>query len=346
MDVRRNRKHVLALAILGLALSPHLVVGQAAGPPAESAARLLVVVRPASLFQETAAGLSASATLPSGTLAAALSSDASGHYWKVRLVSQPTSAGWIAKQDAQPFASTAANLVRRGSETAVRGEPAVPDLIRLQNQPAYEQAWLEIEAAMAENAKLPEPLSEPYFARAEIWMAVDNYEGAVADYVQALALARKPGRDLAAYQTYLLRLQEALDRRAKAPRPPTLGNHETHLAASRQHFDSGYHAFWQGDLETARLHFDSALQLQPDEALYWYYRALTWKRLGDAEKAQHDALYGAYMERHCGSRWYRAAVGAHLTRLQGELRRWLEEYRLGDPSHNLIRSTLNTTAGQ
>jgi tetratricopeptide (TPR) repeat protein len=203
----------------------------------------------------------------------------------------------------------------------------VPALIGLQPQ-AVQDAWRAVEIAIAENQKLDQPLPEPYFARGQIWALVGNHEAALRDYLTAVELAAASGRDLAAYAAYFQTLQQALENVDRVPKPPALG-------LARHHYARGVHAFWRGDLPAALRHFDNAVQLKPGAPLYWYYRAVTHKRLGSERRARHDALIGAHLEWRDG---LPDQFGTALARLQGDLRQWLERHRLGDPARHMLEA--------
>ena len=78
----------------------------------------------------------------------------------------------------------------------------LPEVIRLSKNDAIKQAWKEVQEALTENQTLKQQLPEPYFARAEIWSAVNNYDEAMRDYLKAIRLAREAGQDLASYSSY------------------------------------------------------------------------------------------------------------------------------------------------
>jgi len=212
-----------------------------------------------------------------------------------------------------------------------------PELIAIQPNRSIQQAWRDIAAAISDNDVLPENerLPEPYFARAEIWASVNNYSDSLQDYLTAIKYARTSNRDIISYSEYFDRLYEVVEKFQNMPAPATGAESEMHFAAQR-HYGEGCSKFFAGDLWEALKRFDSAIQLAPDQAVYWYFRALTHKRLGDEERAQHDALLGASFERQLTpSR--RRAINGSLTRVQGTMRAWLESYRLGSPTHRLLR---------
>lgn len=189
-----------------------------------------------------------------------------------------------------------------------------------------QQAWLEAQAAVAENENLENPLPDPYFARAEIWSAAGVYDSALRDYLKAVELAAESGGDPSDYASWLSKLAEALDKFDKAPSAPGKGD-------GSYHYSSGVHAFWNGDMKNAVWNFDNAIFVEPAKSLYWYFRALTYLRRGDQRRAKHDALIGSNLEWQDGRP---DRIGWAFARLQGPMRMWLERYRLGDPSNRII----------
>ena len=264
--------------------------------------------------------------------------------WRVHTAGGTPLSGWVAVEAVQPLNALAAAAKARGlalSKTPDEKAKSLPELIRLQENPLLRDAWRDIEAAIKENDALPpqERLPEPYFARAEIWACVNHYSEALRDYLTAIKYARLSGRDLMSYSAYFDKLYEVTDRFQKVPATPTLGKNDGYAWAARNHYAQGCHALWQNKFETALQRFDNAVQLQPNDPLYWYFRALTFKKMGDAERAQCDALFGAYLERN-GPHTRSRELGHAFTRVQGRLRQWLESYRLGDPSHRLLQSAV------
>ena len=203
-----------------------------------------------------------------------------------------------------------------------------PEVIRMQS-PQVVRAWADVQQAIAENEKLSNPLPEPYFARAEILTLAGDFDSALRDYLHAADIAGKSRESLVAYSAYFERLLEALDSYDKNPRPPALGR-------SNAHFSVGMQNYYDGDLTSANWHFTNAIALENDVALYWYFRALTSKRLGDDLRAKHDVLIGTHVESRYGDS-ERDRVAQGLTRVQGDLRLWLERYRLGDPTQQVLR---------
>lgn len=196
----------------------------------------------------------------------------------------------------------------------------LPPHIQYQSE-AIQQAWRQVQIAMAENEKLDPQLPDPYFARAEISMLVHDFDSAFRDYLRAIHLAKAGGQDLIQHSAYFERLQEVLEQYDAMPRPPANGS-------ARAHYVEGVHAFWRGNDKDAIDHLTNAIAVDPTESLFWYFRALAYKRSGDEARAKHDALLGAHAEWQDG---IAGDFGQALQRVQGNSRKWLESYRLGDP---------------
>ena len=262
--------------------------------------------------------------------------------WRVVTLEEPSRNGWVAVGAATPFdtrtkelSATAVSLRTIGPED--RKRVTLPELILLQDNPAVQQAWREVTDAISENETLPENdrLPEPYFARAEIWASVKNYSDSLQDYLTAIRYARKANRDLLTYSAYFDKLYDVAEKLQNVPVAATGAESDLSFAA-RRHYSEGYSKYFTGELQHALDRFDSAIRLAPDQPLYWYFRALTHRRLGDGQRAQHDALMGAYFERQFAP-CRRRSLNHAFVRIQGEARTWLEAYRLGSPSHRLLR---------
>lgn len=306
---------------------------------AKSCAELLALKRPTRLYEFRSGGLVATRNVAAPAFFVGTeqrqfgTADAVSSYRFVRPVrGGATSSGWIASDDLDrpSFRVSELNSLLADSSSA-----DLPEVIRLHKNEAVRQAWKEVQQALAENQTLKQQLPEPYFARAEIWSAVNNYDGAMRDYLTATRLAREAGHDLASYSSYFEKLYQTLDSWDRVPKPPTTGASDNHYFLASDHFSHGFSDFWRNDLQSAIRRFDNAVQLCPQNPVYWYYRAVTFKRLGDDRRAQHDACFGAYIEKKSVRR-YESEVGHVFQRLQGDTRRWLEEFRLGDCSHRIV----------
>jgi len=200
----------------------------------------------------------------------------------------------------------------------------MPRVIALSSK-GVKEAWKEAQSAVAENSRLANPLPDPYFARAEIWAAANSNEDALRDFVTAFRLSLESGEDLQSYSRHFSTLNQVLDGYDRVPRPQVPGD-------ALAHYGHGIRDYFNGDLNSALGHFNDAVQLDPREPLYRYFRAVTYKRLGDNRRAQHDALFGASLEGENG----KASLAGGFTRVQGDLRQWLEAYRRGGPSQTAL----------
>lgn len=226
------------------------------------------------------------------------------------------------------LASRPAAALDRGAGAAAEDE--VPPLIRRQPQ-VVQDAWRQIAVAILENERLPHPRPEPLFARAELWMMVGNYDAALRDLLVAMRVASDTGLSPRVYDAVFNRLREVLERYDVTPVPPEDGE------ASR-HYGHGMHLFWAGRYVEAERAFANAISLAGSNPLYWYMRAVTRRRLGNAQSANHDALLGVAAERKACLRRDGASldINRELKRLQGSDRIWLEDHRRGDPSRRTM----------
>jgi tetratricopeptide (TPR) repeat protein len=207
-----------------------------------------------------------------------------------------------------------------------RQDDDLPALVRLQPR-EFRQTWRELDAVIREGKKLPRELPEPYFARARLWTRAGDRDAALQDYLTAVNLVAQQGQDLTSFTKYFPTLSEglaALD--AVLPSPVLLGRGLAAFAAGRE-------AFQNGDLSAALKSLSDAVALEPDEPIYWYYRALTHKRLGQQRRAVHDARVAAYLEtRPEADAATSPSVSRWLEPLQQDLRDWLQAFRDGDPT--------------
>lgn len=238
----------------------------------------------------------------------------------VQSISPPrTVPGWILKDNILHFES----LMERKAKD-------VPALISAQKA-QVQQAWRDVQKAIAENEKLPEKdqVAEPYLARAEIYSLVGCRDEALRDYSKAVMLIMKPGQRPEVYGPYIAKLHAAVQQRDRQPRPAELGAYDSHLS-------HGLKAYRDAKLELAERHLSNAIQIDPSQHLAWYFRGLTFKRLKQDLRAQHDVLIAVYLERKGGA--FGEQDRAFMD-VQGPLRSWMEEYRLGDPSQKIILGT-------
>lgn len=229
-------------------------------------------------------------------------------------------AGWIA------YASTA------GKFTLGDGMP-----ILIQRLPeAQREDWRRLSKAITDAEREDVVVPDAYVARAELWTIAGDTSKAVEDFRRAADTALKGGRSLSEQSAYFRLLRDALERLEQAPRPAE-GARETDYQSAATHFGVGCRLFWNHALQEAESHFENAITLDPQEPVYWYFRGLTRRQLGNPTGSQHDALIGAFLER---SRYRDLDIGRALRRVQGAERAWLDRYRLGDPSQQLLRLEL------
>jgi hypothetical protein len=93
---------------------------------------------------------------------------------------------------------------------------------------------------------------------------------------------------------------------------------------AEQHLSRGYQMYWSGDRLCALQEFRAVTAADPDNAIAWYYRALSELAACDAAGAQASLQNAAATEMRVGSS---LAVSQSLARLQGPLRYWVEETR-------------------
>lgn len=342
-----------ASSILSVLFGLHAALctmSEVAGQDSEDQPSLLVVNQQSEFADAARSPASRSMTpsrVRSGTLIIGIRREGFGEParagWRVVTLEEPPRNGWVPvgaatqfERRAKELKATAISLHAIGSRNSKTLN--LPELILLQHNPAVQQAWREVADAISENETLPEDerLPEPYFARAEIWASVKNYSDSLQDYLTAIKYARRANRDLLTYSAYFDKLYDVAERLQSMPVTAT-GAESDLSSAARRHYSEGYTKHFTGELQHALGHFDSAIRLDPDQPLYWYFRALTHRRLGDVQRAQHDALMGAYFERQFASS-RRRSLNHAFVRVQGESRAWLESYRLGSPSHRLLRA--------
>ena len=288
-----------------------------------------IVESEASLFQVVGNSLISVSSVSPKTMLAVLSDEkqfeleGSGHHKmrSVRVIEPRVKlSGWMRSSDLKPLQITASEESDAGANSA-----RLPTIISLAS-PAIKQAWRDVRVAIDENGSLAKPLPDPYFSRAQIWAATNSNDEALRDYMTAFRLSLESGQDLQSYSQHFFTLYQVLDNYDKIPRPPVAGN-------SHSHYGRGTIAYFEGDLQRALGHLNDAVQLDPKEPVYRYFRAVIFKRLGDDRRAQHDALFGAHLEEQAA---YTVSLGGAFTRVQGDIRLWLENYRRGSPSQSVL----------
>lgn len=288
------------------------------------------------LFQSPLPGAAAVGTVSKGAMLAVLPAPMApedGAYIFVKPIGATSQkAGWIA------FSSTSmslrpSHLSERGwNSTAVSG---MPILIQRLPEPQRED-WRKLTNAIANAEREGVSVPDAYVARAELWTIAGDASKAVEDFRMAADMALKSDKTPSEQSAYLRLLRDALERLEQAPRPAEGARGNDYEAAAAQ-FGAGCRLFWDQSFVEAEHHFENAIALYPQDPLYWYFRGLTRRHLGNSTGSQHDALIGAFLER---SRYRDLDVGRALRRVQGTDRAWLDRYRLGDPSQQLLRIEL------
>jgi hypothetical protein len=233
--------------------------------------------------------------------------------------------GWVDTRACYHFhkALPAPKEIPESSTPLAELPPLLPAIIR--RQPLHiQRAYRDVEATIKRNKELGKQLPEPYFLRARLWTLVKNYDAAVRDYLTAAALVKENRLDQARYATYYEQMDKALNAFDRMPKPIDLGG-------AAYHYEQGRQAFWSGQFKRALGYFDDAVALDATEPLYWYYRGLTYKYMGNEQRALHDLRLGAHLEwfnkRNRKSSTY---ILFALERLQGPMRLWLNKIRNGD----------------
>lgn len=281
-------------------------------------------------------------TLRSGTLARAISqplaAPPAANMTLIETLETNPRSGWVSS-DAIIRIDHWVTFLNQKAATIIGGKKtaSIPQLIRMQNDPQIRQAWQEAADAFDDNNELPENerLPEPYFARAEIWMAVNNYVLAIEDYVDGLHYARRSGRDIITYSPYFSKMQFATEKLLSLPVPP-IGTTKNIVLRGSYHLNLGISLYFSGKYGEAVNNFDDAISLSPSDPIAWYFRGLSFYAMGDIDRAQHDALLGMHFERKI-SRFRQKSIDRILTRIQGANRTWLERFRLGSPNGHGLR---------
>ncbi|MCS7304084.1 MAG: hypothetical protein NZ602_03115 [Thermoguttaceae bacterium] len=92
-----------------------------------------------------------------------------------------------------------------------------------------------------------------------------------------------------------------------------------------QLYGNGVHAYFAGKYEEAYEFFNSAIQAGTKDPRVYYFRGLTYLKLGRPEEAEQDFIKGAELETADVNQLY--PVGRALQRVQGNHRLKLEQYR-------------------
>jgi len=246
---------------------------------------------------------------------------------------------------------------------ALRSGRTFSDLIRIADDELREIFALA-QTSYAENLLLSPRHQhyEPYFARAKAWAEAGYYPEAMFDYFDGLEIIKRlpaieghPESAFLLYQKHFNELTSTV--RAALSQPfsvATMGRKTNHTAG--QHFSRGYTQFWDAEsnknrqlYQQALQSFSNAISVEFYVPVYWYYRGLAYKRLGQKNQAIYCFLLASQMEKmtveniennECEREHiYPVHLNSsfHLTRFQGEERVWLERIRWGDPSNQLLK---------
>jgi tetratricopeptide (TPR) repeat protein len=260
------------------------------------------------------------------------------------VVQLPT-IGWLKQSDLLSFQEQNQKELAKliADNESQNPDFTFPEIIKLQGKPEVRKAWIEIQKAFEENQKLVESkrLPEPYFARAEVWYSLGSYAEALSDYLSGLDYVKNQNDESAymLYHQYFGSIRDTVTKSLTQPKSLIdLGPEEKQK--TQYHYNKGYSNFWSGNYDRALQHFDNAVQIDWQNPYYWYYRGLTYRRLGNEQKALFNFVFGSHLEKLLGDE-IRDEVSRQLTRLQGNERMFLEEIRSGDPSNSLIKKAFN-----
>jgi hypothetical protein len=253
--------------------------------------------------------------------------------------------GWMKRSDL----ITNEELVKKEKarliaiKETINPDFTIPEILKLNGQNDLITAYLDICKSIEENEKLAEDkrLPEPYFARAAVWQKLGNYGEALSDYLTALDCIRNQNDEsaYALYNQYFNNIRETIKNSLTQPKSP-MDLRSEEQQRSDNHYSRGYSAFWNQNYELALNHFNNAIQVDWKKSHYWYYRGLTYLRLGNGQKAMFNFMFGSNLETLAGHN-VREEISQHLIRFQGNERMFLEEIRTGDPSNTLLQKYIN-----
>ncbi|MDR1483390.1 MAG: hypothetical protein LBT09_01055 [Planctomycetaceae bacterium] len=253
--------------------------------------------------------------------------------------------GWVKQSDL----ITSKELVEKEKarllavKETINPNFTIPEILKLNGNNDLKTAYLDICKSIEENEKFAENkrLPEPYFARAEVWQKLGNYGEALSDYLTALDYIKNQNDESAyiLYDNYFDNIRETIKKSLTQPKSPIdLGPEKQRRSES--HYSRGYSAFWNENYKLALNHFNNAIQVDWKNPYYWYYRGLTYLRLGDERKALFNFMFGSNLETLSNDN-IRSKISQQLIRLQGNDRMFLEEIRTGDPSNVLLQKYIN-----
>lgn len=248
-------------------------------------------------------------------------------YWCVESCGRPA---FVAQSDAfspQLLQGRVESSVQLPSvrQFASRREQ-VPLLIRVCDERIVE-AWTQLAPFYRENdgRGIGSRKPEPYFARGQLWAAAGSHVDAIEEYRKAAALVRRAfSDDPRQLAQYFLVLQVAIDAQARYPaRRPIVG--------AREYWGSGLSHLRSCRLDDAISDLTVSVRLDATEPLYWYTRAVAYRRHGQPELALRDAQLGAEAEA-IKERAHESVAHLYsdLSSIQGQDRVWLQRVRAGD----------------
>ena len=251
--------------------------------------------------------------------------------YDIATTEDPPRVGRVSSSFVMPLSAYAVRLVEQRmqpSGEATTKESYRPWLIQFQENPSVFAAWQNVNELIASNQQLPEDqeLAEPYFARAELWAAVENYADAIQDYITGIKILKARGASPDKYLKYVEKLSVAV-RNLEANPVPAIGARLGWEEAALEHYKLGYTAYFMREYEKCLVHFSNSVAMDPQKPHYWYFRALAHRGLGNDQQAQHDALLGASFERQLPAD--AVSMNQRLFRVQGPARTWLEKFRNG-----------------
>lgn len=248
--------------------------------------------------------------------------------------------GWVPANSVQTPAQLAKSLLSSKREVLIKSETDVqplsrfPELIARQSNTSYRKAWTQVSQAFIQNKKLPASaqLPEPFFARADIWRSAGSYSMALSDYLDGMRVARERNLDLSKYIDVFEKISDTAKLARKFPEVAT-GSHLSLIDYAQQSFGRGVDMFKSGKFENAVNLLSESISCRPTEPIYWYYRSISYLSKGNLDRATHDALVGAFLERRT-TRNTRGNNSRALTPVQGEKRQFLEGFRNGTSQIN------------
>ncbi|MDC0295559.1 tetratricopeptide repeat protein [bacterium] len=246
---------------------------------------------------------------------------------------------WVNERFVMSLREFAENLVKEGVEEDLENQQGFyrPWLIRFQQNPAIAESWSAVNRLIKENSDLPpnNQLADPYFSRAEIWLSVANYSDAVADLITGINICKDRGMAANLYYPFTKKLDEAIRLLESSPLPAVGVDLGWSAAASKQ-YSLGVSSYFSNRMDEALISFSNCVAMSPQTPHYWYFRALVNRSLGRMEHAQHDAILGVHFEQKIDATNQVQTMNERLSRVQGESRTWLEQFRQGMISNHLL----------